>query len=70
MKANADTINLITAGLGLGLKAYESAKRLSAEGYQVPGLDEFEQSTMQLRDLPDLPTGDGSASPLTAEAHA
>ncbi|MEZ6853000.1 hypothetical protein [Halodesulfovibrio aestuarii] len=71
MKVNAqDTINLISAGLGLGIKAYETAKRLSAAGYEVPGLDEFEHSTMQLRELPDLPTGDGSASPLPAEAHA
>lgn len=66
MSVNADTINLITAGLGIGIKAYESAKRLSAEGYKVPGLDEFERSTMQLRNLPDLPEGN---SPLPAEAH-
>lgn len=64
-----DTINLISAGLGLGIKAYESAMRLSADGYEVPGLDEFKQRTMQLRNLPDLPEGDASP-PLQAEAHA
>ncbi|MEZ0576854.1 hypothetical protein [Halodesulfovibrio aestuarii] len=71
MNVNAqDTINLISAGLKLGLKAYESAMRLSAAGYQVPGLEEFERSTKQLRNLPDLPTGNGGSSPLPAEAHA
>lgn len=69
MTVNAqDTINLISAGLGLGIKAYESAMRLSAAGYEVPGLDEFQRRTMQLRNLPDLPEGGGS--PLPAEANA
>ncbi len=66
MTINAqDTINLISAGLGLGIKAYESAVRLSAAGYEVPGLDEFQRRTLQLRNLPDLPEGN---SPLPAEA--
>lgn len=66
-----DTINLVSSGLGLAIEAYEAAKRLSAEGYHVPGLDEFERRTIELRELPDLPTGnDGGTSPLPAEAHA
>lgn len=65
-----DTINMASAGLGLAIQAYETAKRLSAEGYHVPGLDEFERRTMELRNVPDLPTGDGGTTPLAAEAHA
>ncbi|TIH12757.1 hypothetical protein D0S45_17455 [Marinifilum sp. JC120] len=48
------TMSLIASGLKLGLEAFQTAKRLSAEGYDVPGLEEFEQGTQELRDLPDL----------------
>lgn len=53
------TIELITAGLRVGLAAYEQACRLSAEGYELPSLEEFEARTQALRDLPDLTPADG-----------
>lgn len=55
------TIAVVEAGLRLGLQAYEQAQRLSAEGYEVPGLDEFERGTDQLRALPDLTPKDKEA---------
>lgn len=47
-----ETIKLISAGLKLGIKAYESAMRLSAAGYYVPGVDEFHRRAAQLRTSP------------------
>lgn len=44
-----DTVNLIAAGLKLGLTAYESARRLSDAGHTVPNLTEFERRISQLR---------------------
>lgn len=53
MSATA-TIALVSSGLKYAFEIYQTAKRLSAEGYDVPGLDEFEAGTQELRDLPDL----------------
>lgn len=47
-------IATLSSALKLGAEAYKTAKRLSAEGYYVPGLEEFEEETQELRDLPDL----------------
>ncbi|WP_291329045.1 hypothetical protein [Desulfovibrio sp. UCD-KL4C] len=56
------TLALVSSGLKLGFEAFQAAKRLSAEGYEVPGLEEFEKGTQELRDLPDLtPTKDQKA---------
>ena len=53
------TLVLISSGLKLGFESYQAAKRLSAEGYEVPGLEEFEKGTQELRDLPDLTPSTG-----------
>jgi hypothetical protein len=44
-----ETNKLIYAGLKLGIKAYESAMRLSAAGYEIPELYEFQKRAAQLR---------------------
>jgi len=52
-----DAVTAITIAescLRIGLKGYEMAKRLTAEGYEVPALDEFEAVTDVLRNIPDL----------------
>ena len=59
-----ETINVIAAGLGLGIKAYESARRIEAAGYTVPNLLEFEKRIVELHRLPrkaSLPSGDGGS---------
>lgn len=43
-----EAIKLISAGLRVGIKAYESAMRLSAAGYDVPGFKDFERQTAHL----------------------
>lgn len=50
-----DTVNLISAGLKLGIKAYENALRLSEAGHVVPNLAEFESRICQLRCVSSLP---------------
>ncbi|WP_290922120.1 hypothetical protein [Halodesulfovibrio sp.] len=47
-----ETINVIAAGLGLGIKAYESARRIEEAGYTVPNLHEFEARIIELQRLP------------------
>lgn len=47
-------IELAEAALRIGIQGYAIAKRLNAEGYEVPSLDTFEKETQELRDLPDL----------------
>lgn len=65
-----ETINVIAAGLGLGIKAYESARRIEAAGYTVPNLHEFETRIVELHRLPRktaLPSSHGgSPAPLPA----
>lgn len=68
-----ETINLITAGLGLGLKAYESARRIEAAGYTVPNLLEFEKRIIELNKVPrktKLPSGNGGSSAPLPVGHA
>ncbi|SIO26163.1 hypothetical protein [Halodesulfovibrio marinisediminis] len=63
MKAQ-DTIDVIAAGLGLGIKAYESARRIEAAGYTVPNLQEFETRIIELHRLPrtvSQPSGCGGS---------
>lgn len=50
----AQMLALAQSALRLGLEGYAAAKRLQAEGYVVPGLDEFEARTAELRNRPDL----------------
>ncbi|WP_290922058.1 hypothetical protein [Halodesulfovibrio sp.] len=45
-----ETIKLISVGLRLGMKAYESAVRLTAAGYVVPGFDDFQRQTANISD--------------------
>lgn len=50
------------SALRIGMQGYEMAKRLSAEGYIVPSLEEFERQTAAIRNLPDLtPAPDNTA---------
>ncbi|MCT4534976.1 hypothetical protein [Halodesulfovibrio sp.] len=71
-----ETINVIAAGLGLGIKAYESARRIQAAGYTVPNLHEFENRIAELYNLPQkkiYPTNDGGTSssmPIEHTGHA
>lgn len=71
-----ETINVIAAGLGLGIKAYESARRIQAAGYTVPNLHEFENRIAELYSLSRkniCPTNDGGASsaiPIERAGHA
>jgi hypothetical protein len=45
---------MIESALRVGMEGYQMAKRLTAEGYTVPSLEEFERQTMAIRNLPDL----------------
>lgn len=71
-----ETINVIAAGLGLGIKAYESARRIEAAGYTVPNLLEFEKRIVELHSLPRktaLPSGNGGSPaqlPIDYAGHA
>lgn len=59
-----ETINVVAAGLGLGIKAYESARRIEEAGYTVPNLHEFEARITELQRLPRktvFPSGNGGA---------
>lgn len=49
-----ETIAIISAGLKLGLECFEQARRLSTDGIKIPGIEEFEAGTKELRELPDL----------------
>lgn len=51
-------IPLLSTILRQAPTAYETAKRLSAEGYEVPGLDEYEAETDRIANLPKLDTDD------------
>jgi hypothetical protein len=70
MSNGQDTVRLVSAGLGLGIKAYEAALRLSAAGYDVPGLSEFQQHAAQLKFLAELPEGGSNGSPLSVVGHS
>lgn len=50
-------INYITAALRLGYTFAEIAKRLTADGYTVPSIEDYEAQTSRLRELPDLAEG-------------
>ena len=57
-----DTVNLIAAGLKLGIKAYENALRLSEAGYAVPNLADFEKRVCQLRCASHVPSSSDGQS--------
>lgn len=68
-----DTIDVIAAGLGLGIKAYESARRIEAAGYTVPNLQEFETRIAELHRTPRstvLPSGHGGSPASGQSANA
>jgi hypothetical protein len=53
---------LAESALRVGMEGYRMAKRLSAEGYTVPSLEEFERQTADIRNLSDLtPSPDNTA---------
>lgn len=54
-------IPIISSILRQAPAAYDAAKRLSAEGYEVPGLDEYEAETDRIANLPKLDTGEGES---------
>jgi hypothetical protein len=47
---------IVESGLRVGASAAEIARRLCDEhgGYQLPTVQEFDEQTRQLRELPDL----------------
>lgn len=61
------TVELVSSMLKVGMEGYEMAKRLTAEGYDVPGLEEFEQETAVLRALPDLTPDKDGGTPAPAQ---
>lgn len=67
-----ETVDLVSAGLRLGVKAYESALRLESAGHHVPGLDEFVRRMTQVHRLADDSgnSSGGSGTPASLEKHS
>ncbi|MBI9080847.1 MAG: hypothetical protein JEY79_14050 [Pseudodesulfovibrio sp.] len=47
-------ISFITAAIKIGYTFADITARLTADGYEVPTLEEYEVETEDLRNLPDL----------------
>ena len=48
----------ISAAIKIGYSFAEITARLTADGYEVPTLEEYEARTEEVRNLPDLAEGD------------
>jgi len=53
-----EIIAFISAAIKVGYTFAEIAERLSADGYEVPTLEEYEARTDEVRNLPDLAEGE------------
>ncbi|NDV20837.1 hypothetical protein GO013_15610 [Pseudodesulfovibrio sp. JC047] len=49
-----EIIAFISAAIKIGYSFADITKRLTADGYEVPSLEEYEARTKELRNLPDL----------------
>ncbi|SIO25893.1 hypothetical protein [Halodesulfovibrio marinisediminis] len=63
-----ETIKLISAGLKVGIKAYESAMRLSAAGYYVPGFKDFQRQAERINVASGRAGGANSSHRLVGHA--
>jgi len=52
-----EIIAFISAAIKVGYTFAEIVERLSADGYEVPTLEEYEARTEEVRNLPDLAEG-------------
>lgn len=50
----AELVSVASTGMKVGAEAYKIGKALAADGIEVPGLEEYEQRTQEIKDLPDL----------------